>query len=66
MYYQTGAGALNYFLNPTQETVDKGLLPNLTQQVVLGGHLQRLFSGQGSGLSNIPGFVLLPDGSVQS
>ena len=66
LYYQTGAGALNYFLNPTQETVDKGLLPNLTQQVVLGGHLQRLFSGQGSGLSNIPGFVLLPDGSVQS
>ena len=66
LYYQTGAGALNYFLNPTQETVDKGLPSNLTQQVVLGGHLQRLFSGQGSGLSNIPGFVLLPDGSVQS
>ena len=58
---QPNTGPLNYFLNPTGNGYQGSAAPILDNKLD-GGHLYLLLSGQRRGLSNIPGFVLLPDG----
>ena len=67
LLYYYGLGRHNVTLDLSiiflilQETVTQALLQSWTTSCT-GGHLYLLLTGQWRGLSNIPGFVLLPDG----